>query len=72
MQCKVMPKRSHRADINSEEYLAAVIRDGRSFIRCDEAGKPCPTGTYWKIRDDLFASMQECDATLDAEAAQNS
>jgi hypothetical protein len=67
-----MPKRSHHANMNSEEYLAAVIQDGKVFIRCDEAGTPCSTGTHWKIRDDLFALMQERDSDLDAEAAQNS
>ena len=58
--------------MNSEEYLGAVIQDGKAFIRCNEAGTPCATGTHWKIWDDLFALMQECDAALDAEAAQNS
>jgi hypothetical protein len=67
-----MPKRSHHANMNSEEYLAAVIQDGKVFIRCDEAGTPCSTDTHWKIRDDLFALMQERDSDLDAEAAQNS
>jgi hypothetical protein len=72
MHCRAMPKRSHHADMNSEEYLAAVIEDGKVFIRCDKAGTPCPTGTHWKMRDDLFALMQECYAALDTEAARNS
>ena len=66
-----MPKRSHRPDMNSEEYLAAVTQDGKAFIRCDEARTPRPNGTDWNMRDDLFALMQECYAALDTDAAQN-
>jgi hypothetical protein len=54
-----MAKRAPRQNLASQEYLRYVTEQGRLFVRCDKSGAPDQHGEYWKIRDDLFAVMQE-------------
>ena len=58
--------------MSSEEYLRCLIEEGKTFVRCDKSGVPDQYGKYWKMRDDLFAMLEnEVEAPHDDNAAES-